>query len=151
MNKILILIFLAFYLVGCSSLSANKGNGYNITSNASPQFQGDVSIEYFDHTYLVKETKTNLNNRFASEAEIQSEIRRLPKGGKIYIRINRDTIGSANTENFEFVVFKAGNEIYRSKGDYDIPNTPLTPNGMWWNIISVPIEKAFDEPVTDSV
>ena len=63
-------------------------------------------------------------------------------GGRIYLYIERLTIGAANTDMFSVIVRDSTdtNEIFRKDLMSDIPEVPSSGSDYWWNstVISVP-------------
>ena len=146
--KNIILVLLSFHLLGCVTLSGNKGNGYDITKISNKNSYGSVSIEYKAHKLLLDEKSEKLKNRFASESEINNAASNIPLGGQVIININRSTIGAANTEYFLYVFTKDGKEVFRQKGYDSIAEVPSSPGGMWWNLSVVNIKEDFDSEIT---
>lgn len=152
--KNILLLLICLQLFGCATIygnARNKGNGYDIISTPNPTALGNygsVSIEYKDHSLLLRDELTALRNRFASEWAINNASLDIPLGGQVFIIINRISIGAANTNNFIYVVTKDGNEVSRRKGLDSIANVPSGSSRMWWNSSIVNIEEPFDKEIT---
>lgn len=150
--KRLALVLLCLPFAGCAGLATelgiSQGNGYKITKTKRAHWHPTSAIEYKSHAMLVKEYRAELENRLASAAEIASAPARLPRGGRVIVHIKRSTIGAANTQYFQYVVAKNGEEIDRIQGDYNVPNVPTTAGGWWWNLDVVDIDTDFDDELT---
>jgi len=126
----------------------NFGDGYKIEQKKNKETYGNIRIKYEDYEHTKEQKLKELNNEFASEEKINKEIGELPKGGYIKVNIERSTIGAANTEMFEYVIFENGKEIYRKKGTSDIAETPINPGEMWWNIDIIELSKEIETSIT---
>lgn len=159
MKKILVTLVASLAIAalsGCASINeamglpVNKGNGYIIKQDKKI-YGGGVHIEYRDKAFLENEVRAKMSNRMASESETQSEISRLPAGGRIFITYETLTIEAANTKWLEYVVMENGVEVFRKKGRDKIAEVPKSSSGavrFWWNIdvvdLSKPVGKTFE-------
>tara|TARA_R110000823_G_scaffold246948_2_gene370812 strand:+ start:5102 stop:5617 length:516 start_codon:yes stop_codon:yes gene_type:complete len=141
-------------LSGCAALDkmaglpVNEGNGYNITHDRKI-YGGGVHIEYRDPEFLESEIKAQMENRMASDSELQQALGRIPEGGRILVRYEALTIEAANTKWLEYVLFKDDEEIYRRSGRNKIAQVPTSYSGgigFWWNIDSVDLHQPITAP-----
>jgi len=155
--RVMIFLF-SITLVGCVSLPeppklnfdshvvpVNIGNGYIIdhleNEKSRDRSYGYVQIKYFDYDFQYNKELAKLNDRMASNGEIEKLKSSISKGGYIVIEVYRLTIGAANTKWFEFIIKDGKKEIYRKKGRTAIANVPLD-NKYWWgsDVIFLPVE-----------
>jgi hypothetical protein len=150
---IFVLTFL-LSLSGCAvldemaGLPVNEGNGYAIEHDRKI-YGGGVHIEYRDSGLLESEIKKRMENRMASEFELQQALDQIPAGGRIFVHYEAITVEAANTEWLEYVLFKDGEEIYRRKGKDQIAEVPTSYSGgigFWWNIDVVDIRQPITVP-----
>ena len=106
-------------------------------------------IEYKSYKNLVNDIKKEAKLRMWSQNKINYEIQSLPKGGLILIHVSSNTIDSANTKWWEYIVLSLnGKEILRKRGSNNIPNftTSRTSATIWWNIDVVPLTNDNSQP-----
>jgi len=148
MKFIPVILLTCWAILGCSTTPTNIGNGYTITHKINNTFQIPlVTIEYRDYQDVLKNMIKNIDNRLGDDEEKKEAALAIPKGGYIYVEIERATLEAANTKWFEFVILKHGKNIYREKGKSKIPNTPSS-NRRWWNVQLVPIENVINDEIT---
>ncbi len=153
--KILIAGICIILLNSCVEPRPNIGtmNGYTIETitegKLPPGETGYTIFKYYDYNELVSNKKKELSNNLSSEKIIKKELSYIPKGGMATINIGRTTLTEANTNNFEYVIFENGEEIYRKKGRNNIPNTPSEGDGTnWWNIDTLVFPKPIKHQMT---
>tara|TARA_B100000745_G_C20026982_1_gene349430 strand:+ start:255 stop:791 length:537 start_codon:yes stop_codon:yes gene_type:complete len=153
-KTIIFLLCLVSGISGCTTLDkmtgrpVNEGNGYSIDHDRKI-YGGGVHIEYRDTEFLEREVKERMENRMASESELQEALKNIPAGGRIQIHYEATTIEAANTKWLEYVVLKDGEEVYRRDGSDDIAETPTDYSGgigFWWNIDIVDIREPITTP-----
>ena len=84
-----------------------------------------------------------------SQNKINYKIQSLPRGGNILIHVFSNTIDSANTKWWEYIVLSLnGKEILRKRGSNNIPDftTSRTSATKWWNIDVVPLTNDNSQP-----
>lgn len=156
MKKLIIFITLLF--TGCATIGqiagipVNIGHGYTIKQkyNEKCPFCKLVGIEYKDYQTVYNQRVTELDNRLADEKTRRSEIGTISEGGMIIITIERSTIESANTSNFEYVIFENDVEIFRQYGTPSVPNYTINSSGSttWWNIEVIYLPNAIKDSIT---
>ena len=148
-----ILVFAGIMLLsGCADQSKVNYGGYSSVASVDNAGKypnsGFTTAAYNDYSILYSNKKKELVNKMAGEKEMQEELRAIPKGGMATVTLYRSTIDSANTENFEYVLYENGKQIYRKKGRNQIANTPSSGGGKyWWNIDVV----VFPKPITSQM
>ena len=127
--------------------------GERYSSNGSTieviETKARARIEYSSYKKLVNDTKKNAKLRLWTQNKINSEFQLLPKGGLIKIEVFSNTIDSANTKWWEYIVLSLnGKEILRKRGSNNIPNftTSRTSATKWWNIDVVPLTNDNSQP-----
>ena len=106
-------------------------------------------IEYKSYKNLVNDIKKEAKLRMWSQNKINYKIQSLPRGGNILIHVFSNTIDSANTKWWEYIVLSLnGKEILRKRGSNNIPNftTSRTSATIWWNIDVVPLTNDNSQP-----
>ena len=106
-------------------------------------------IEYISYKKLVNDIKKKAKLRMWSQNKINYKIQSLPRGGNILIHVFSNTIDSANTKWWEYIVLSLnGKEILRKRGSNNIPDftTSRTSATIWWNIDVVPLTNDNSQP-----
>ena len=106
-------------------------------------------IEYKSYKNSVNDIKKEAKLRMWSQNKINYKIQSLPRGGNILIHVFSNTIDSANTKWWEYIVLSLnGKEILRKRGSNNIPNftTSRTSATIWWNIDVVPLTNDNSQP-----
>jgi hypothetical protein len=141
---------LLLILAGCASFTGpSSTTSYGI-------FGQSTSIKYISYEDLVAETDKKAETGLWSQERKQKGLDEIPLGGYIRLDVVRLSIGAADTENFEIIVFKDGKELYRAVGRHSIPHHSVSGgHTTWWNIDMFPlaakIEKPFDVYIIDAV
>ena len=135
------------------NLTGKFSIGERYSSNGSTieviETKARARIEYSSYKKLVNETKKNAKLRMWTQNKINYEIQSLPKGGLIKVEVFSNTIDSANTKWWEYIVLSLnGKEILRKRGSNKIPNftTSRTSATIWWNIDVVPLTNDNSQP-----
>ncbi|KPQ28888.1 MAG: hypothetical protein HLUCCX14_08345 [Marinobacter excellens HL-55] len=153
-SRYLLALTILLTLSGCAALDkmaglpVNEGNGYAI-EHERKIYGGGVHIEYRDPELLENEIRTQMENRMASESELQDALDRIPEGGRIFVHYEATTVEAANTEWLEYVLFKDGEEVYRRKGKDQIAEVPTSYSGgigFWWNIDAIDLRQPIKVP-----
>ena len=107
-------------------------------------------IEYKSYKNLVNDIKKEAKLRMWSQNKINYKIQSLPRGGNILIHVFSNTIDSANTKWWEYIVLSLnGKEILRNHGSNSIPNfttSRRTSATEWWNIDDLPLTNDNSQP-----
>ena len=110
---------------------------------------GYSTLRYITYKMLYEETKKKMLNKLASKQETKRELNKIPKFGRAEITIYATTIDHANTNNYEYVIYENGKQIYRQKGRNEIASTPSSAgSNYWWNIDIVNIPKHITSQMT---
>ena len=109
------------------NLTGKFSIGERYSSNGSTieviENKARARIEYSSYKKLVNDTKKNARLRMWTQNKINSEFQLLPKGGLILIHVSSNTIDSANTKWWEYIVLSLnGKVIMRKPGSDTIPN-----------------------------
>lgn len=141
------------------SIEESQIKGYSIKKlSGKLKYGGSTKIEYNSLLQILAETEATAEKEMWTKKEKQYQLesyKDVCKGGRIILKIERTTIGGANTEYFTIIVKDLNElELYRTKLDSDIPNTPNS-NDYWWNIsvrdISQRIKAPFYVYVVDAI
>lgn len=121
----------------------------------TPKIDNGVRVTYVDFIEMLKNTKEKSEAEEGRVEDLEADISRLPSGGYLIIRVERSTIGGADTANFLVIVKDvSGVEVARCRGERDTANVPSR-NRLWWNNMIVYIPKrqdaGCDVKVVDSV
>lgn len=148
-------ILLLAALTGCASLnqmmgiSTNQGNGYKI-SQERQIYGGGAKVEYRDRDFVKAEIIQAQRNRMAPQAETDQLLEAIPAGGRVILTWEALTVEAGNTKWLEYIILKNGEEVYRGRGNNQVPELPDRSLGntvaFWWNIdtIDVPVEPPFE-------
>ena len=102
-----------------------------------PKDYGGISVQHETYIEIKESEERRLRNLNKSEEEIRLAGSDQSKGGRLIVRIERGTIGAANTKYFTVIVFDAdGKEVQRKEGTDDIPSLPIG-DGGWRNLLIV--------------
>ncbi len=99
-------------------------------------------IEYSSYKKLVNDTKKNAKLRMWTQNKINSEFQLLPKGGLIKVEVFSNTIDSANTKWWEYIVLSlSGKVIMRKHGSDTLPNNTKSRiyNNVWSDTDVLPL------------
>ena len=124
--------------------SSSHGSTIEVIEN-----KAKARIEYKSYNKLVNDIKKKAKLRMWSQNKINYKIQSLPRGGNILIHVFSNTIDSANTKWWEYIVLSLnGKEILRKRGSNKIPNftTSRTSATIWWNIDVVPLTNDNSQP-----
>lgn len=144
-ERTLFVVFLVFLVSACANHPRgwNQAKGYELTKRRNTNhLMGRVSIKYEDHQGARRRILVDSANRMASQSIIDHEINKIPLGGYITVLIERSSIRSANTNNFQFITEVDGWQIYNRPGGDSIASVPGN-TGMWWNIKVIPVDRAL--------
>ena len=143
--KVLFAILAVLIISACANHPRgwNIAEGYQLTKDRNHNhLMGRVSIKYEDHEESKRKVFADSANRMSSQSVIDYEINKIPEGGYITVLIERSSIRSANTNNFQFITEVDGWQIYNQAGGNSIANVPGN-TGMWWNIEVIPIDRSL--------
>ena len=105
--------------------------------------EAEARIEYKSYNKLADDIFKIAKLRMWSQNTINYEYQSLPKGGLIWIHVSGNTIDSANTKWWEYIVLSVnGKEFLRKRGSNSIPNittSKRTSTTEWWNIDALPL------------
>ena len=128
------------------NLTGKFSIGERYSSNGSTieviENKARARIEYSSYKKLVNDIKKKAKLRMWTQKKINYEIQSLPKGGLILIHVSSNTIDSANTKWWEYVVLSlSGKVIMRKLGSDTIPNftTSRSSATVWWNTDGLPL------------
>jgi len=153
-KRIVFIVVFLFALSGCAALDkmaglpVNEGNGYTIDHDRNI-YGGGVHIEYRDQEFLKEEVRKQMENRMASEADLQLALDQVPAGGRILVHYQATTVEAANTKWLEYVVLKDGEQIYRKQGTNQTGEVPTSYSGgigFWWNMDVVDLKGQIGTP-----
>ena len=125
------------------NLTGKFSIGERYSSNGSTieviETKARARIEYSSYKKLVNDTKKNAKLRMWTQNKINSEFQLLPKGGLIKVEVFSNTIDSANTKGWEYIVLSLnGKVIMRKRGSDTLPNyTKSRIDNVWWLDIDV--------------
>jgi hypothetical protein len=124
------------YAIG--SKIVKNGSTIEVAENSA-----SAKVEYRSPRVLEASLREKAQNELWSADKLEYEIRSIPKGGYILIRISGPTIASANPKWWEYVIHDLqGTEILRQSGENDIPEHTTSQYGTtWWNIDGIPLLK----------
>lgn len=149
MRKKFCLIFL-FLLCGCAATKLSVGEKYSKYGSTVEIVENGAKakVDYLSYNFLVSDFKKNAALRMWSQEKLDNEIASLPEGGHVLVHITGETIGSANTKWWEYVVTALSNkEIERHEGKNDIPShTTSRYKTVWWNTGAFSIQKKISSP-----
>jgi hypothetical protein len=153
--KVYVSIFVITLLCSCiSSLYNNVSRGYDLQRNETSKAWGSVAISYEDYDDLYQKEMEKLNNNKASEKIRRLTLSNIPIGGYIFIYIKRPIMQTANTNNFQYILFENEQEILREKGRDRVAETPGN-DQLWWNVDRIgldhPIENSLTLHVVDNL
>ena len=161
MRKIILvgIVVLSLFIGGCGVLSYDKPlpDGFNDDnemysigySSTVPRVLGDVNIAYHDNRNMVANKLAKMSNKMAPDREIKRAIKELPKGGMIAVSLERRSIDSANTENFEYIIVNSnGKQVLRKKGEFDIPHSTYGEKWLNSDVIYVPYKIEIGDYIT---
>ena len=99
-------------------------------------------IEYISYKKLVNDIKKKAKLRMWSQNKINYKIQSLPRGGNILIHVFSNTIDSANTKWWEYIVLSLnGKVIMRKRGSDTLPNYTKSRiyNNVWSDTDVLPL------------
>ena len=128
------------------NLTGKFSIGERYSSNGSTieviETKARARIEYSSYKKLVNDTKKNAKLRMWTQNKINSEFQLLPKGGLIKIEVFSNTIDSANTKWWEYIVLSlSGKVIMRKHGSDTLPNYTKSRiyNNVWSDTDVLPL------------
>lgn len=113
---------------------------------------GDTWIEYSSWKDLLMEKIDELDLNMAKSEEYENAHSGIPMGGYIHIKIRRRTIGTANTDNFLYIIKTGETELFRESGGYlfrktGIYNIPTPMDKSWLSFDIIPFPQRIIEPL----
>lgn len=132
------------------SIEASQIKGYNIKRlSGKHKYGGKTELEYESLPNILAETNATAKKEMWTEDKLKEQVNLLRehhKGGHLILKIERITIGSADTDNFTVIVKdESDKEIYREKLESSVANTP-SGSDDWWNIAVIGIPKRIKTP-----
>ena len=128
------------------NLTGKFSIGERYSSNGSTieviETKARARIEYSSYKKLVNDTKKNAKLRMWTQNKINSEFQLLPKGGLIKVEVFSNTIDSANTKWWEYIVLSLnGKVIMRKRGSDTLPNYTKSRiyNNVWSDTDVLPL------------
>ena len=135
------------------NLTGKFSIGERYSSNGSTieviETKARARIEYSIYKKLVNDTNKNAKLRMWTQNKINSEFQLLPKGGLIKIEVFSNTINSANTKWWEYIVLSLnGKVIMRKRGSDTLPNDTKSREvsfegrligNVWWDTDVLPL------------
>lgn len=106
-------------------------------------------IEYASIEHLIAEKRKEADTKMWTADKYESEIQLMKKkqpGGLITLKIERITIGAANTKYFSIIIEKDGERIMEQTGRDEIAERPSSGNDYWWNLELFPISQKVELP-----
>lgn len=133
------------------SIEALQIKGYSVKKISGKQkYSGEkTTVIYISLSQYIKELNEDAKREMWTKAELESTIAKYKKyalGGIVELKIERSTIGAANTDMFTVIIKDSADiELYREELESRIPNTP---NGSdnWWNVGSAFLPRRIQMP-----
>ncbi|MEI6853112.1 MAG: hypothetical protein WCL06_09725 [Bacteroidota bacterium] len=139
--KKIILLLVVCALYSCTTIQ--YGSTVKIES-----YGATAKVWYKSYDFLVSDTKNKAENQMWSNERLQSELKNIPLGGYVLIKVMGPTLASANTKYWNYIVKDLnGNEITSKHGEDSVPDFTSSQYGTtWYDYDIVDINNTINEP-----
>lgn len=142
---------------GMTNKAAEKYQVSQIENDKVTLDDGKIRIEFEEYSKIVDRVQSKITNEMLKESDAKKLLSSIPKGGFAHVYIFRDTVDTANTKWFSYVIHQNGKEIQRILGMTGTDSVPTVPShwgidGRYWtNIESIPLKETFKDSDTYEV